>query len=98
MRREGGAGERGRVEGDRGFQRRREGAYGTEGVCARCLDPSKECSARALSDAGDAQEKLARVLALESRQYKEGRGMERGWKGDEKAVDAVEGSRVAHGS
>jgi hypothetical protein len=73
MWREDGTGEGGRVEGDAGAsfggsaaQLGREGAYGTAGVCARCPDPSKESSARVLSDAGMGKREPALVLASDS--------------------------------
>ena len=54
----------------------RMAAYGTVGLCARCLDLSKKCSARASSDARDGKERTSActgiVLALASCQYKEG--------------------------
>ena len=52
---------------------RREGAYGTAGVRARCSDSSNKCSARALSDVGMGKSKPALMLASESLQYKEDR-------------------------
>ncbi|SRR5258706_7360709 len=50
---------------------RREGAYETMGVRARCPDPSRKCSARASSDAG--KERTGLVPASESLQCKEDR-------------------------
>ena len=43
---------------------RREGAYEITGVRARCSDPSKNCSARASSDAGDGKEGIGAYAGI----------------------------------
>ena len=92
MRREDGIGEgdpvewRGRVESDVGapfggsIARYTEGrAYETTGVRARCSDPSKNCSARTSSDAGDGKEACAGtgVASVQGRPRGEGQAMGR---------------------
>src|SRR5258706_3637617 len=67
---------------------RREGAYGALGMSVLCLDPSKKCSARASSDAGDGRGKTGTCtgIGVASVQGRQGGRMEKG-----KAVGTVDG-------
>ncbi len=73
---------------------RREGAHGTAGVGVRGLDPSKKCSARAASDAGDGKEKTGSCtgIGLASVQGRQG-----GRTGEGKVEHTLNGGRVADG-
>ena len=81
---------RGRVEGDAGTsfgsfvtRSKKEGGIWDSGIARAVFGPSKKCPARASSDAGGGKREPALVLALESRQYKEGceegQGEAAGW-------------------
>ena len=71
---------------------RREGAYETAKVRARCLHPSRDAQRVCRAMRGMY---LALVLASESLQYKEGR---EGGTGEGKAACKANGGRVAGGS
>ena len=75
-------------------QSRREGAYGTARVRARGSDPSKKCSARTSSDAGDEEERTGSCAAIGVASVQ---GRPGGRTGEGKAAFKVDGGSIADG-